>query len=261
MDRLWVGISLPCPQIRLHLKEFQLVQHSDIQLPYPVPHGVPCRRYDPPFRKAFSAKPFVLQKGMHDGHHGLRDTVNLVKEQYPPPPAGFLHSLIYGKQDFAHSVLGNLPCFASVLPLCHVWQPKSALLCIMRRRAGHQSNVHLRCDLPRHRGLSDPRRSHYKNRPLSLVGNRIFPVFIRIQINLRRASQLLLRFPNVQRSPSLQSVPLYPDILPRSAPISLSVIPLSYYHTIEGKICHWTVNPKRYVLPSFICICLHPCLY
>ena len=177
MDSLTVGIFFPHGEIRLYIDLLQTVQRNNIKLTHRfiVLRRIARRYDDPAVRQFMSAERLSLKKLEHSRRQRLRDAVDLVEEQNPLTVSGLFHLVIDRRYDLTHRIFGHRICPASVLLFPDKRQSHRALSRVVGDRVRYQSDPHLFRYLLHNLRLSDPRRSHKKDRSLPDRGNLILP--------------------------------------------------------------------------------------
>ena len=177
VDSLTVGIFFPYREICLHINLLQPVQRNNVKLTdrFVVLGRIACCHDDPAIRKFMSAERLSLKELEHGRRQRLRDAVDLIEEENPLLISGLFNLIIDRCYDLAHRIFGHRICPAAVFFLPDKRQSHCTLSCVMSDRVRNKSDPHLFRDLLHDLGLSDPRRSHQKDRPLPDRRNLVLP--------------------------------------------------------------------------------------
>ena len=163
------GVVLPHRQVGLNVHAAHTVEGDDVKVPdgFVVLRRVACCHDDPARRHSLVAEGLALQKLQHGGRQRLGHTVDLVDEQDALRKAGGLHFGVDAGDDLAHGVLGHRDVLVAVVALPDKGQTHGALAGVMGDGIGHQCHPALSGHLLHHLGLTDARRPHEQDGPLS----------------------------------------------------------------------------------------------
>ena len=199
MDISLQRVFLPCVVVGLDIDLLESVECDDVKIPDGV---VVFRRVsgacdDPAVRNAVSSEYLVLKELEHQRRQGLRHAVDLVEEEDALLHSGLFHELVYGRDDLAHRVLGDIVLLTVVDLVAYERKSDGALPRVMGHGIRNDADAELCGYLLHYSGLAYPRRSDQKDRSLLLDRDGVCPELILREIRFDCISYLCLGFADV----------------------------------------------------------------